>query len=598
MFIWDKDDLNDEQVAAIEEEKSVFLVACPGSGKTRTLTYKIALELSKLDEKNKWVIAITYTHRAADEIHERIDRLGVDTSKLWIGTIHSFCLEWILKPYGIYHDALKNGFRVINSYDTEQKITELCQPYRNPNVTYYDCGHHYTSAGIKLSCTGVKKPYVEEILSQYHANLYDNQQVDFEQILLFSYELISQQPVIRKLLSSLFSYVLVDEYQDTKEIQYMIFSSILKAGKGSVKVFIVGDPNQAIYGSLGGYAVTANEFRGMANIELKEKYLSLNYRSSSRIIEYFSNYNVYDTSICAAGELSDFQSTITYDGITAKEDLVDKLCQHIRYSIEISGISPNEICIIAPWWIHLASMTRSLVTALPEYSFDGPGMVPFTRDLDNFWFKLTKIILTEPSPKMYVRRLRWANDILSDLERANIDVSHLSRKVFLRECNSILLTEQDGLAYLEAFFDQLFEKLGIDFRAVSTLAEHHDAFFTSSQARIDRLRREQGGFISEISVFRKVFESRSGITVSTIHGVKGGEYDVVIAYALLEDIVPNFNDSSEESAKKLLYVIGSRARKYLHLISETGRMSGRGIYRREYEPTNILNSCIFDYDNN
>ncbi len=198
---------------------------------------------------------------------------------------------------------------------------------------------------------------------------------------------------------------------------------------------------------------------------------------------------------------------------------------------------------------------------------------------------------------MYVRRLRWANDILSDLEKANVDVSLLSRKVFLRECNSILLNEQDGLTYLESFFDQLFLKLGIDYRAVPTLYEHHTAFFTSSKARIDRLQREQNNYISEISAFRKVFESRSGITVSTIHGVKGGEYDVVIAYALLEDIVPNFNDSCEESAKKLLYVIASRAKKHLHLISETGRIKGGGQYRREYKPTNILNCCIFNYDN-
>jgi superfamily I DNA/RNA helicase len=160
-----------------------------------------------------------------------------------------------------------------------------------------------------------------------------------------------------------------------------------------------------------------------------------------------------------------------------------------------------------------------------------------------------------------------------------------------------LLTEQDGLAYLEAFFDQLFKNMGIDFSAVSTLSEHHEAFFTSSQARIDRFQQEHGGYISEIGDFRKVFESRSGITVSTIHGVKGGEYDVVIAYALLEDIVPNFNDSSEESAKKLLYVIASRARKHLYLISEVGRMRGRGRYRVEYEPTTVLNRCVFDYDN-
>ncbi len=594
MFIWDENDLNDEQVDAIEEDKSVFLVACPGSGKTRTLTYKIARELSKLDGEKKWVVAITYTHRAADEIHERIENLGVNTSKLWIGTIHSFCLEWILKPYGIYHSALKHGFRVVNSYDTEKELTELCLPYQNPNVTYYDCGYHYTTTERVLTCANSKKQYVDQILNQYHANLLTNQQIDFEQILFFSYELINQFPSISKLLSSLFSYVLVDEYQDTKEIQYAIFSEILKSGQGSTKAFIVGDPNQAIYGSLGGYAITAQEFKNMAEIELVEKELSLNYRSSSRLVDYFSNYTVFHSSISAEGEFRNFQSAITYDKLTNKDDLVDKLCQVIRNSIGTEGISPNEICIIAPWWIHLASMTRSLVATLPEYSFDGPGLVPFTRDIDNFWYKLTRIILTEPSPVLYIRRLRWANEVLLALEDAGADISHISNKSLLRECNSISLPEQDGLSYLRQFFDLLFQHLEIDFRALSSLDEHYVSFFASSQARIENLiARENINFIADIHSFRKVFENRSGITVSTIHGVKGGEYDVVIAYALLEGAVPNFNDNSTESAKKLLYVIGSRARKHLHLISEKNRMM-RG--QREYTPTNVLSECVFDYD--
>ena len=81
MFIWAPDDLNPEQEAAIEEPGSVFLVACPGSGKTRTLTYKIARLLSTLPSEKAWVIAITYTHRAADEIEERIERLPVSTTR-------------------------------------------------------------------------------------------------------------------------------------------------------------------------------------------------------------------------------------------------------------------------------------------------------------------------------------------------------------------------------------------------------------------------------------------------------------------------------------------------------------------------------------
>ena len=169
MFVWDKDDLNDEQSEAINEHNSVFLVACPGSGKTRTLTYKIAKELTELEEKNKWVIAITYTHRAADEIKERIEHLGVDTSQLWIGTIHAFCIEWILKPYGCYHEKLKYGYSIINSFDSEEFITDLCSNYDHPKVTYYDCNHYFTSQGIIYSsCNQAQRANVNRVIEQYH----------------------------------------------------------------------------------------------------------------------------------------------------------------------------------------------------------------------------------------------------------------------------------------------------------------------------------------------------------------------------------------------------------------------------------------------
>lgn len=595
MTIWKDGDLNPEQEAAIANDRSVFLVACPGSGKTRTLTYKIANQLSKLQSGKQWVVAITYTHRAADEIQERIENLGVDTSRLWIGTIHSFCLEWILKPYAIYHDALKHGFRIINSHDTERLITELCIPYRNRDISYWDCGHYYTSTGITLTCAPNKRSYVRAIVDQYFANLLANRQIDFELILSCAYDLIAQQPSISKLLSSLFSYVLVDEYQDTKEIQYRILASILQAGQGRVGAFIVGDPNQAIYGSLGGYAITASEFGTMAGVEFDELELSLNYRSSDRIVDYFGHYNLHATKITSAALHKDYQSLISFDTATTRVGLERELIRLIQYNIETLGIPPHELCVLAPQWVHLASMTRKLVSALPTYSFDGPGMVPFARDIDNFWYKLSKIVLTEASPGMYFRRLRWAGEVLAALADANVDISNYSRKTLLRECNSIEIDEENGLNYLRQFFDVLFARMGIDFNSIQVLAEHYVAFFESSTARIERLQREGAEFIGEISAFRKVFENRSGITLSTIHGIKGAEYDVVIAYALLEGMVPNFNDTNpRESAKKLLYVICSRARKNLHLIAERGRM--RGGNRGEFMATSELASCSFGYD--
>lgn len=598
MFMWDDGDLNDEQIAAINEPNNVFLIACPGSGKTRTLTYKIASELSGLEDPKKWVVAITYTHRAADEIRDRIEILGVDISQLWIGTIHAFCLEWILKPYGLYHDKLKNGFKIINSYDSEEIISQICSGIRTERIWYGECSHYYTPRGLTLTCAGSKILLARQVLDDYHSHLAENDQIDFEQILYFSHEILSSKSSIAKILANLFSYVLIDEYQDTKEIQYSIVASIIKASQGKMRTFIVGDPNQAIYGSLGGYAITKLELEQLAEVSFTPMALDKNYRSSRKIIDYYRNFNVTPSATVAEGEHRDHPSIITYDQITHKDNLVDQVSRHIEHSIQNLGVLEKEICVIAPWWMHLAALTRNLVNRLPQYSFDGPGLVPFSRDIDNFWFKLAQIILTEPSPNMYVKRIRWASDVLYDMELALVDVHSILPKQLLKTINSISIDEDDGLTYLRAFFEALFSELEIDFTLYPMLEEHHESFFNSSQKRIDRLSIDNELFAMDIEAFRKAFKPRTGIKVSTIHGVKGGEYDVVISFGLLQDLVPNSNDPSIESAKKLLYVIGSRARKNLHLISETRRTTGRGRYKREYQPTEILHQLNFAYDPN
>lgn len=594
MFVWDKNDLNDEQVDAIRQAGNVFLEACPGSGKTRTLTYKIALELSKLTDEKKWIVAITYTNRAADEIRERVELLGVETSQLWIGTIHAFCLEWIIKPYGIYHDKLKNGFKVINSYDSEVLINDICLGLRPQRINYYQCSHFYTPKGLKI--TGNGGSLATSVLEAYHQYLYDNHQIDFEQILYFSYELLYSKPAISKILANLFTYFFIDEYQDTKEIQYSILASIMKANPNKVTTFIVGDPNQAIYTSLGGYAIPREELEFLTAASFTRMSLDKNYRSSRKIIDYYRNFNVSPSAISAEGRERNYQSTITYDQVTHKDDLVEQVSRYIEYNIDNLGVSENDICVIAPQWVHLASLTRTLVQRLPQYSFDGPGLVPFSRDLENFWYKLTRIILTEPSPSVYVKRLRWAFEILYDLEIAMVDITSFTSKELLKSINSISIDEEDGITYLRSFFDELFESLGVNYSLYPMLKEHYKAFFSSTLDRINRLRKDSEEFATDIEAFRRAFKPRSGIKVSTIHGVKGGEYDAVISFGLLEGLVPNFNDSSVASAKKLLYVIGSRARKNLHLISERGRMHGYSPNQTERTSTEVLQRVQFPYD--
>lgn len=595
MFVWDKKDLNDAQVAAIEQPGSVFLVACPGSGKTRTLTYKIARLLSELKSDKKRIVAITYTHRAADEIHERIEQLGVDTSQLWIGTIHSFCLEWILKPYGIYYPALVNGFRVINGHETEQMLDDLCGKVKGTKLNRYDCAYYFTPTGYRLtSAASDKHPAIKEVIKTYWRTLRNERQIDFELIIFCAYQLIKNNPSVSVLLGAIFECVLVDEFQDTREIQYAILASILKASQGRASAFVVGDPNQAIYSSLGGYAITAADFGARCGIQFKEMELTDNYRSSSRIVGYFGNYNVFTSKIEAVGHNKDYASVVSFDQQTHRDDLEAELVRLITYNIETLGIAAHEVCIVAPRWVHLASMTRRLVAALPTYSFDGPGMVPFARDVDNFWYKLSRIILTEASPQLYVRRMRWAGEVIAGLHDAGVDTAGLDRKRLLRACNVIRIGETDGLAFLRAFFDQLCAAIGIDHCAYLSLKEHHDAFFDCSQKRVDLLVKEGSLAIAEVAMFRKVFADRTGITVSTIHGVKGAEFDAVIAYGLLEGMVPHFSDPAQiETAKKLVYVVSSRARKNLHLISERGRSRG---WSGDYQPTDVLVGCAFQYN--
>jgi len=596
MFVWAKGDLNAEQEAAIEEPGSVFLSACPGSGKTRTLTFKIARLLSTLKSDKQRVVAITYTHRAADEIRERVEALGVDTDQLWIGTIHAFCLDWILRPYAIYHESLRHGFRVIDSHEAEDLITELCAGTAYPRITYWDCqNYHFTPTDRVVACPRTKLAAVNGVLDRYHARLAEERRIDYELILRFAYELVDANPVIATLLGSIFPAVLIDEYQDTREIQYAIVARILQAAKGSATAFVVGDPNQAIYGALGGYAISPTTFGAMSGLRFRIMHLSGNYRSSDRIVTHFGGYAVDPAPVAAVGRDKAYPSLISYDPHTAKDGLEAELVRLIRYSVETLGIAPHEVCIVAPQWVHLASMTRRLVAALPDYSFDGPGMVPFSRDIDNLFYKLSRIALTEPSPDLYVRRLRWAGEVLTGLQDAGVDIAHMDRKTFLRTAKAVAIDERDGLTYLHRYFDDLLSTLDLELDRFTALTEHHTAFFESSRARIDRLVKDGAAYISDIDLFRKAFATRSGVMVSTIHGVKGAEFDTVIAFALLQGMVPHFSDAAGDlSANKLLYVIASRARKNLHLIAERGRMQSGG--RGAYPPTGVLSAHRFAYD--
>lgn len=580
------DSLNEFQINAIKKEGNVLLVACPGSGKTRVIIYKVIYELDKLKGTKQKILAITFTNRAADEIKRRLSEKFIDDSRLWAGTIHSFCLEWILRPYYCYHDKLKNGFIVADEYKSERLLNELKTKYNLPL---------WTKISTKILKDGtldeVSHP---EIINEYHAILDTEKTIDFDQILYSSYILLKSYPKIKLTLNKIFNYICIDEYQDIQELQYAILSEIIKTADSTSKYFIVGDRDQAIYGSLGGIAKSFDEIKSeFGNKELYQMELIGNYRSTQRIIDYYRNFQTEQIGIESLCNYASEDGLISFNDTIHKDDL-DKCIANIITTSLNNGIKEKDICVIAPQWWLVIPMGRRLKRLLPEINFDAMGLSPLPRNQENIWFKLARLFLVAPSPQMHAVRKRWASEYLHELESLQIDLSILKEnkpRNLLRGINSIVSFQKNGLDYLEDCFRQFINFLDLPITTNNTLTQHWDNFFDGSRERLERPEFEHA---TDISSFKKYFNHGKGIVVNTCHGIKGEEYTTVIAFGLLQGYLPNWNEiDSIGAASKLLYVICSRARKNLYLISERGRTTNNGI---PYLTTALLTQIEFEYD--
>ena len=227
--------LSPEQQIACSTPNNILLTACPGSGKTRTLTHRLAYQVLRDPASKKIKIAITYTNRAAEEITNRLEGMNIDQSSIWAGTIHQFCMHFIIRPYAMYSKRLCKGYRIIDDYSKKAYGREIAERL-GMHLNYYDDPFQY-----------------ENVRTEYKRVLKEKKEIDFDAILLISEELLASCAFIGSNIASVISSILVDEFQDTNELQYTILSYIYKANK-SITLMFVGDVNQAIYTSLGGVA--------------------------------------------------------------------------------------------------------------------------------------------------------------------------------------------------------------------------------------------------------------------------------------------------------------------------------------------------------
>lgn len=558
--------LSIEQNEAVFDENNILLTAIPGSGKTRTLTNKVLKELQ--EEKDGMVIAITYTRRAANEIKERIyEILGEIPKKVWIGTIHSFCLEFVIRKYGSFSDTISKPFKIIGDDDRDKLLKKLKSKYNIDGFAKID---------MTLDINGKPNNYkYYNFVEDYYDCLLQNRMVDFNYILYETYSMLIKSERIRNNLSSRIRVICIDEYQDTQELQYQILGQLTNNDTDK-NIFVVGDVNQAIYSGIGGVIKNKEELEKIFGRTFVERNLTGCYRSNQEIINLYKNFCCEEHMMVSMDKKYN-NPIIHVDANIIKENLISEIANIILDLIENHEISPEEICIIAPQWFMLFDFSNKIRELLPNVPFDAPGIIPLKKDEESIIYKISEILLTNFSfnNRYYLERL--ADEIINQFKEEYSIALNMTSKEFLNLCYTAKKIDKTiATEYLEESLYIVFGELHIK----EIFKEEIKSFI---QGTVDRIKKyEKNGMEDDRMFFEKSLRSKKGIVVSTAHGVKGEEYRVIIAFALLNGFIPhwdtiiNNSEVADIEAKKLLYVICSRAKEKLYLFAERGRTNGKG----------------------
>ena len=289
MSILDK--LNSEQKkAGAKVNGPLLILAGAGSGKTRTITYRIAYMIQELGISPYSILAVTFTNKAAKEMRERVENLiGEDGKRAMISTFHSFGLR-LLRVYSkiIGYDS---NFTIYDTDDQKKVVKGIMKQLviKNKDLTE----GKIVSRISKLKEDGISPEEYEkehkfesdaniiyEVYKRYNQTLKENNGMDFSDILTNTYKLLENREVLEKLQEK-FKYIMVDEYQDTNNIQYKIINKIAAKYRN---ICVVGDENQSIYGFRGADIRNILDFEkdypDAVVIKLEE-----NYRSTKIILD-------------------------------------------------------------------------------------------------------------------------------------------------------------------------------------------------------------------------------------------------------------------------------------------------------------------------
>ncbi len=590
--------LSDEQKAAVcHIHTPALVVAGAGSGKTRTLTAKIDFLIGKGFDPER-ILAITFTNKAADEMKSRLETLtGMPYFRFpWVRTYHSACLRILKKhchllgfnlPIQIYatYQQQKLMKEILLSMNREKQhapvvISHISRAKNSGNpMRYFE---------TKARVSGIR---LKDVFGLYEKELKSRNAVDFDNILLLTRDILRDHKDVREFYQNFFQYILVDEYQDTNNLQEELTGLLVKNGN----LFCVGDDWQAIYGFRGS---NVNNF-----LSFPDKY------ENAKIFRLEQNYRSADEIVKLANELIEYNRkkmdktcfSKKRGGVVEIHEFFDEsqealwVCKKIVSLVDM-GLKTRDIGVLYRTKFCSLSFEKAFrLNNIPYKMMGAKGFFERKEILDINSYLISAVfpkddvsferILNTPKrgigPAMLkkIGAVRTGGMSLQEATRKIITERVMTPKVHNALKNLITILDKikamppeaaikavlSGCKYMD-YLKQYVKAGSMDFttREENIKQLMHTASFHSSledyleEAAIINEDREDDGEKDDM-----------GVRLSTIHASKGLEYPAVFIVGCEENLFPHFKSidtaAKLQEERRLMYVAMTRAEKYLYL---------------------------------
>lgn len=576
---------NPGQLAVYRSTGDCVVLAGPGSGKTKTLTIKVARILHEDLRAPQSLACLTYSTECVRELERRLEQLGVHAGEgLFVGTVHSFCLKHIVFPFGAKSDfAVPRdiGVASVKEQDTHfaAALAKAIGADQRPSDwrlrmdRYRRCFPDQESAAFRDT-----DPQTAALIQEYENRLRAAHQIDFDGMVLLGLRILERHEWARRAVTARYPVLVVDEYQDLGLPLHRIVLCLCQ--KAGVRLLAVGDPDQSIYGFTGAQPeLLANLAQEIGAEEVK---LAFNYRSGAGIVT---------ASEIALGQKRDYQSKAAHQGTVnfaqLKEGLnaqADYICGKLipAARARVGNCALNEVAVL-----YLDKNDGDVIAAAAQRA----GFQYVRVDRGAAYRRTELLRWIEDCAAWCAGGWKQGKPRLSGLIAAwlrfNRSVRNEKDRLQLRsELVRFLFEHRDVTGLASKWLGRFYARcLLTAFKRESALRDEAEAFKGLVEACTDK-----GPLVAAtVALFAGMGGSPEHLNLITLHSAKGLEFDVVVMMGMDQGKIPRWSVRTEEGKReprRLFYVGVTRARKEVHLTCSGWYDTPRG--REERGPSEFL----------